>query len=317
MKKGLVLLVFLVCLACSTGNITKTQGREVDFPEVDIIYQAINNTHGRDASNNLIGFVNADGSENTQVRLKYRAYRPALSRRAGGISFTISKTHPYELDSNFGPIHFLDDGGTYTACEQVGGYENFYWQVLPLQEGGKLLAARGNVLQNIDITTCTVEKILMEYPSSSHMTLLFAYPANLHSEVLLSEFVRSEDFVQNIIEILDLNSGETKEIIKEGKYASFSPDDRQITYLGKDGIYVALSNGDNPQQIVPISMDWLATPPALPIPYWSPDGNKILYHKCTGGDGTALSDYSLFIYDLEKKTETKIAGGGLYPAWIK
>jgi hypothetical protein len=71
MAYGILLLILLASSACGPVEINEN----VTIPKTDIVYQAINYLFENNTpSNNLVGFVNADGSDNVQIKLDYRPY---------------------------------------------------------------------------------------------------------------------------------------------------------------------------------------------------------------------------------------------------
>ncbi len=57
-----------------------------------------------------------------------------------------------------------------------------------------------------------------------------------------------------------------------------------------------------------------------PIPSWSPDGEWLVYHKCTvpveiGASCTYAEDYAIFIVNVATGEETLLIEGGLNPYW--
>ena len=105
MKKvyGILLMILLAGSACGPVEINEN----VTLPKADIVYQAINyQTESDVPSNNLVGFVKADGSDNVKIKLDYRPYTPVVSREWGGIVFRFNTGNPPSLDESAGPIYF-------------------------------------------------------------------------------------------------------------------------------------------------------------------------------------------------------------------
>ena len=131
MKKGieitLMILAVILVVACALFFAPAfTPNREptgFSLPKADIVYQALNNQFDASTgkmveSNNLIGFVNADGTENTLVKLKYRAYQPVFSLEAGGVFFHTNESEPDLLAPMGGQPYFLSKSGVYKICTQ-------------------------------------------------------------------------------------------------------------------------------------------------------------------------------------------------------
>jgi len=333
MKKGieitLTILAVVLVVACALFFAPAfTPDREpagFSLPKADIIYQALNNQldapgGGIAESNNLIGFVNADGTGNTLVKLKYRAYQPVFSLEAGGVFFHNNESNPYLLVPQGGQTYFLSKSGTYEICTQLYA-EGFVFRV----EGtGYLLVSDGGDIELANMKTCKVIKRLVEIPNPGGLGGLVdsAYPSSSGKIVVFSEssFAPRHDMIY----IMDIGTGVIQEVLQGGYNASFSPNDQRIAYVGDAGIYVANADGTRNKLIVRIdfssyseSADIYADSVETPYPFWSSDGTALVYHKCNNEDCQDLSDFSIYKVDVNSGVEQKIVDGGMYPVWIK
>jgi hypothetical protein len=291
------------------------------IPKADIVYQALNNQFDASTgkmveSNNLIGFVNADGSGNTLVKLKYRAYQPIFSLEAGGVFFHTNESEPNLLVPMGGQIYFLSRSGTYNICSQTYA-EGF---IIPVGATGYFLEFGGGKIELANMKTCKVIKQLVEIPNPGAMEGIIdsAYPSSSGKSIVYSESSLAPK--QDVIYIMDIETRAVREVLQGGYNASFSPDDQQIAYVGDNGIYIANLNGTDSKLIVKIdfnSYSELANTVKIPYPFWSSDGTTLVYHKCNNEDCQDLSDFSIYKVDVNSGVEQKIVDGGLYPVWIK
>jgi hypothetical protein len=287
-----------------------------NIPKADIIYQALNHRLSiQDESNNLIGFVNADGSGNTLIKLKYRAYYPVFSLEAGGLFFHENLPEPTELQGiGGGPTYFLSSSGIYKDCNSLFA-EQF---IFPVSATGYLLEYDSRDIELADMKTCKVIKQLVYNPDGGAM-VDSAYPSYSGKSVIFTESFGLP--LYGVIYIIDIETGTVREVLQGGSNASFSPDDQRIAYVGDDGIYVANADGTGSKLIVRIDFnsyeDRYAESVETPFPIWSPDGTTLVYHKCTNEACHDLSDFSIYKVDVNSGQEQKIIDGGLYPVWIK
>ena len=314
MKKTLeIILMFLAAVIICACEADKETGK-FQIPKADIIYQAINDQLSDRESNNLLGLVNADGTGNIYIKLKYRPYEPVLSTEMGGIFFHVDATEPPDLGGGAGPVYFLSDLGTYKTCDSLSTARFIF----PLRGTGYLLENDLRSIDLVDMNTCSVVKSLVEIPTEVPWVKFInsAYPSSSGKRVIFSENYREPS--RDVIYIVDVQSGDMKEVLEGGYNATFSPDDQKIAYVGDNGIYVANVDGAGSKLIVRI--DFSSYKNGLePAPFWSPNGKTLLYHKCNIAEcySDDLSHFSIFKVDVNSGIEQKIVDGGLYPVWIK
>jgi WD40 repeat protein len=120
------------------------------------------------------------------------------------------------------------------------------------------------------------------------------------------------------IKILDIKTGEVKLINESGSNPTFSPDGKQIAFIKQDGIFVRELDGAASKQVAVLSI-WLGGSEFKPIPFWSPDGNWLLYHKCEQEewDCNQRDQFSIYKVNVNTQEVVKIADGGLFPVWRK
>lgn len=120
------------------------------------------------------------------------------------------------------------------------------------------------------------------------------------------------------IKIVDIKTGEIKIIQESGSNPTFSPDGNQIAFIKEDGIFARELNGAASQQVAVLSI-WLGGSEFKPIPFWSPDGNWLLYHQCEREewDCNQRDQFSIYKVNVHTQEVVKIVEGGLYPYWRK
>ena len=296
---------------------TDREPKGFSFPKADIIYQALNHLSSiQDESNNLIGFVNADGSGNTLIKLKYRAHYPVLSLEAGGLFFRENLTTPTEILGGGGPAYFLSSSGIYKDCVSFDTGQFIF----PVPNTSYLLESDSGDIELADMKSCKVIKRLVEIPDDdpSLRVIDSVYPSSSGKSMIFTETFRL--LQSDVTYIMDIETGSVREVLQSGDNASFSPDDQRIAYVGDNGIYVANADGTGSKLIVKIDFSnyWeSANGLETPYPFWSSDGTSLVYHKCTNFDCHDLSNFSIYKVDVNSGQEQKIVDGGLYPVWIK
>ncbi len=312
---GLTILAAVFASACCVCA-PEREPEGFSIPKADIVYQAINNRMGAgDESNNLIGFVNADGSGNTFLKLKERPYTPVMSKDTGGILFRWNFADPLGFEMSAGWIDFLSNSGVYKECYGVAptGF------IFPLK-GSNYLLVYAQDIDLVDIKTCKVVKSLVEIPDELPWvkSVDSAYPSSSGKSMVFTETYRSPQ--RDVIYIMDFETGAVREVLEGGYNASFSPDDQKIAFVGDkdDGIYVANADGTDSRLIVPLDNSKYYNR-LEPYPFWSPDGSSLVYHKCVVAEcvGEKLSDFNIYTFNINSDVEQKIVDGGLYPVWIK
>ena len=108
---------------------------------------------------------------------------------------------------------------------------------------------------------------------------------------------------------------------KIGYNPSISPDNNLVSYIGVEGIRIMDINGSADKLVIPYeTKDYFggfSSSDIPPTPEWSPDGKKLLYHKCNRlnvncGD---IGDYGIYTYNIEAGVETFIVDKGINPSW--
>ena len=319
-KFSFSLIVLLFISSCSFA----TPPEKIEFPKTDIIYQAISSNFSNTPSDNLIGFVNADGSGNTTIKISYRAHLPVFSKAWNGIFF-IRASSPFEIGKQGGILLFLNSKGEYKDCNTTDpAYSSF---VFPMNVNGMkfVLATDTSSIQLLSLDDCKVTKTFLKQSEPVQAVIGSVFPSSTGDQVIFDFYDFSRQTRE--IKIMDMNTGETRDILAEGYTKetrniatgynpSLSPDDTKIAFVEDDGIYIADSNGANRHLLVSLSFPKYFDS-LLPTPFWSPDGTLLIYHKCINQVCHDLSDFSIYKVDVTSGKETKIVDKGLFPVWIK
>ena len=167
------------------------------------------------------------------------------------------------------------------------------------------------IIKYVDLESYDEGQIVGASLSSDGRSLVYALSSSLE-----------EEDIEYIINIMDTQSMEVR-AIGSGVYPSWSPDDQWIAYVGWDGIRMMESDGMHDRLIVEYDstidyplrgMGFMTT---SPIPQWSPDGEWLVYHKCTSvtKDCEYIKVFSIFKFELSTGREFLILEGGAYPDW--
>jgi hypothetical protein len=313
----LISAIILIFVSCNSKPSVK-----LDIPSRDIVYQAINYQHAGDPdNNNEVGFVNADGSGNALVNLEYRAHFPLFSKDLGGILF-LESINPMIIDFNSGAgyIYLLDENGVYRNCHRllIDDDKSYDGIVSPVRGMKDVLAFNAFNIDLFSMDSCEVTKKLVHYSDEVQDLMIgYAFPSSSGEQVIFGLYNRTMD--KYSIQMIEMQTNQVKEIIPNDAWnPSFSPDDQKITFVEKDGIYTADMNGTNSKLLVPVAQKRSVIDNNIDIvPFWSPDGNWILYHKCIHQICENLSDFSIFKVNVQTGKETKIIENGLFPVWVK
>ena len=311
MKKAIfVILIFIgIVTACEEGY-SKTINRH-SLPKADIVFQTIiyddeESVSGKDKlgfyllETGEIAYVDWDLhlmdpyylSDDTLIAIKKKYYWNLLYESNGWITI-ISKDY-YVVECN--------------SSEAFGG------SIYPYQGNILFFGESGIVL--IDSKDCSVIKTILKRDDLISYKLKASTALSNDGNFLMT----SSDFELIRVDLTDMS------IFSYGVYGilpSLSPDGTKIAYLGYDGIHLIDYDGRNDVLLVEyqaaesINGDFHKRG-FPPLPNWSRDGSKLVYHKCIRNLNQSclgVKDNSIFIYDLETYTETQIIEGGINPSW--
>jgi hypothetical protein len=285
-----------------------------NIPQTDIVYQADHKVFNTDPPGS-IGFVNADGSGNMIISLSDIATQPMVIDNGRTLVLKLTNT-PNLIDYGY-PEFITNSPNKYLVCN---------WEIPPMQYSMPVPNSKYIIgfsyQQNIflaDRQTCRIKKYIWGSPFNSNYNkgifIGMATPSNDGREIVFDAGKRGNE---RQIYILDLKSGKVDQTGITGFLPTFSPDDRQIAYFYDNSLFISNSDGSEQKSILTFSPPFSDYSNGLtPIPFWSPDGKWILYHKCINTECIQRKDFDIFKVNVETGEEVLIVKAGLYPTWIK
>ena len=302
----MLLILSLFLFGCVT--------KQVEFPQTNIVYQAIDFLDYGESTNQLVGFINADGSNEVAIRLQIRPSRPVFSKEDGGLLFLDAKNNT-DLFGYAGEPVFLAESGKYKTCDVPGGGYDYSFAI---PDSKDILVNSNYGLVAFDMDKCKVVKSFVTINAETNFRLI----NSAHISQLGSKIVFAVDWgvqgAKNMarIMILDLQTDEISEMPFTGGNPTLSPDDLQLAYMGVDGIYISDIQSPKSRLLVPIELRPVELAERSPYPFWSQDGKWLVYHKCINKSCYRLEDFSIFKVNVETGEETKIKDGGMFPIWV-
>jgi hypothetical protein len=307
-----VLTILLALLSGCSGPIVEV------LPDTDIVFQSM--WTGTRA--NTLGFVDADGSNLTYVQVgccrdglpafpawtpdgDYLIFRAIRVVWHGGDLYAIGPdrrliSYPTEVACCGGGAAITEDGRHFVINADPYGVKHLHLVAIESGEIKETLITEPRQQAGVGIGTRAVHESRLVYR---------------HRELIGDQTTSS-------LIVRDLDSGQ--EIVLATAYfiekPALSPDGRSVAYTVANGIYVVPVTGGASRRIVGTAVlrSFLGYPVAVPAASWSPDGEWLVYHRCTlpgqqycGG----LADYSIFKVNVETGEEILLVEQGLYPYW--
>jgi len=302
----------LVSLAVITTVLLSGCGRPrpETFPDTEIIYQT------SDYNTASLGFVNADGSNNSVLTLDFHSARPTWSED-GKIIYYIDVPGNFLFDRG-GYVSYWEEGKPLSTCRKSS-----WWgitMVLPAnqEDSDQAIVVKSNAaLLRVDLNSCREQERILERESPTS----FLHSASLSKDGSFLAFSEVSDRGSTYSVIVKNMKTELEVEFGEGINPAISPDGRWVAYTGFDGIYIASINGTQIQRIVPydasgsLGSSFEVAPPA---PSWSPDSMWLVFHQCVENhpDNCHHADeFQIFKVEVKTSAITKIVEGGTYPYW--
>ena len=218
--------------------------------------------------------------------------------------------YPAFLDVNSGEFRGCHNNLPYFA--QIQGYKH-------TESQHEVIVNNNNEISLFDMHTCKQTQKLIDYTNRLGEVVIvgFSYLAS-RQELLFGEI--TEPYQKRSYHLVkrDIETGKQTELA-QGINPAWSPSGKEIAYIGLDGIYVMLANGNEARQLVKTEFfdPWkMGSSPwsIAPKPQWSPDGEWLVYHHSIDQeyDVTHAVIYKVRVSD---GTQIKIFTGGKFPVW--
>lgn len=312
MKKIFIILIILInTVGCTNKKTSPTYWQQpLQIPDGNIIFQTIKfSSVIENVGKEVIGFYNFDTGKLEFLDLGSPLITPFFLGTDKIIA--IDKLGNQGSINEFSGNIYIFNNKYYIWCDSpvaTGWWIHTY--------GDSILINSDSGINLIRSSDCSLISTIL---SKSQISTLFG-TAHINSYSLS----RDRDFIiiesTNKLFKADLTDMTILDYKINGANPAISPNQQQIAYIGSDGIYVMNITGKNNILISQYAdaLNYLING-IFPKPIWSNDGKKLIYHKCINVETTHfcmnINDYSIFIYDLDKQTETKIIDGGINPSW--
>lgn len=175
------------------------------------------------------------------------------------------------------------------------------------------LFSLSNYLNVFDVDTRSFMRIASAHISSSS-----------HLAVSVEKYAMSETPYLGAILIIDLTDNSVVQVIERATHAIWSPDGSQLAYIGIDGLYITETSTFSVVHFIPINdvtigeLSSIWWRPWLPIPQWSDEGKKLLYHRHLDATYSDFNmNYGIYMFDLVTHNQSRIVENGVNPTWIR
>jgi Tol biopolymer transport system component len=301
-----IILIFLgILIFVSTASSCKllATGRFTPDMNEDIIFKVWDNGLYQ---NGDIAFMQNDGSNIKTIQTDPYATMPVWSFNKANILYLLQLNS--SSPSLFGKI-YTSDGRI--ICSAFIFYGRTKWisenQILTVRADSNNGIYYHPQIVYYDMNKCKIDKTIHQEATYDY----FGDPDYSSTGMLV--FTRTVD-KQQIIQIYNSET-DVLSTVSEGFGGSWSPDGTQLVFTGKDGLYIADSNGGNIRKVIDLtsyygeengSIIWDNHPP---MAVWSPDSKYLVYHR--EGNGT----YVIAKLEISTGIETILYTGGIYPDW--
>jgi len=308
----LLMLAFLFLSAgCNNGQpYFQKYTNPVEIPNADFVYDTI--VSGKE----MLGFYSfATGKTELVDFGKFIHPTQPYFLNPGTIIYRNKHDNFGNLNNNFWGL-ILSKGDRFYECDSKKISGSVY------ASNKQIILSNSDGLFLINPDDCSIEKtILSAQDLATFGKYYYLFPSAYSDK---GDFIIYSNTNSNVYRGVYLNKylitqKKTIDLGMLGFAPVLSPDEKEIAYCSYDGIHIMDTDGENDELVVSQNtpVDFINGIGAfLPLPMWSSDGKKLLYHKCIGQVGCSeISDYDIFVYDLDTKTETLLVEGGMYPAW--
>jgi hypothetical protein len=316
-------MLAILVLLCACNRIELP---ESGFPDTEIVYQTA--TDPGIKADFRLGFINSDGTDLSFVEIP----APSISSNESSPTYPLIKSDNSLLvvegvtaAGYAGRLSVISSSGEIIMC---GETNDLITGSLSLTDNQNyvIVTMTGfpTKIAQFDLEACLESR----KPSKTIIEIPGVYEPCEGGGASLSpsrELLAFPDCSTHNARIVVLDLAKKKGLILgHGIAPAWSPNGNLIAYRGLDGIHVVHSDGEDDRLLVEYgilegigsSEDW------PPTPFWSPDGTRLIYHKCDLSSWPTKrcweqEEYAIFILNIETGEEVKIINGGVNPYWRK
>ena len=298
------------------------------LPDLEIVFQTL--ASESDSGGNSLGFTDADG--NVVANLPFPPMRslppvyPAWTSDHAMIVFGSLHTPKY--------LHtVLADGRVFRYDYDYGPLFSTYSRSMPVRDTHQVVFASYDNAGPVDTISMSIHRgdldtreIVQTYvhlkPTGGKGIGLEVGTNPMHNQLLV--YRRSVLEKQEIL-MLDTATGQETVLVAANVkeflgFPAFSPDGTSVAYMADDGLYVlsAMAEDTQPRRIIALPNSTARNHRWPPAPSWSPDGQWLVYHRCSEDCSyrfTKIESFSIFKVNVETGEELLLVEGGLNPYW--
>jgi hypothetical protein len=308
----LLFLFLLITTATNCNGVNKTVW-PTSIPDSDILFQ------GKYNGPYIVGFLDASSSDYQIIEIPRNFVRLSWSND-GNIIYGLNQSDGQPSYENMGYPAFWDiKANNFVRC--YGSLPN-YDQIEEFISDDYLhsvVLSSGEEIVVFDMGSCKTIKQLVNHQDDlghgdiSGFSFFQAGNELLYGEVFNTNTPREYKLIKlNVIT-------DEREIVAEGIYPTWSPDESKFAFIGLDGLYVMRADENQPIKIYNTSFfdPWKSGSPyfRVPQPKWSPDGNWIVFHQCINGYTCTVEDAAIYKIRVSDGQLIKLYTGGKYPVW--
>lgn len=213
----------------------------------------------------------------------------------------------------FGSPAYIDENGELHQCDNFFAFS----QVEPYNDSVETIVLISDVekILIIDLKTCELLETVLDFSKpSTALTDIYKMSYCISNQTLLYSIKADKDY--ELIQ-RDMGSG-VETSFGKGAYPSWSPDCSQFAYLTEEGMYITDLTTLKTNKVVPINKlirnnDFEHT--IVPMPQWSSDGSKLIYHSCKIDTKCSREDMYITIYDIKSGITNQLSINGTFPDW--
>lgn len=284
------------------------------IPKADIVFQIAMNYQPY-----TLGFIRSDGSNFLSMNIVDNFVK---------LVWGFDGTTIYGLSNPSGQPPYEEIGYPAYWDVKTGKFKRCFKNISTFDqiEGYKSTEGQNEVILNdknkiivFDLDTCKQIQKLVDNTNNPGTELIIGFSYFPGSQELIygeiTDAYQTRDY--HLIK-LDLITGKRIELAK-GINPSWSPDGKNIAFIGLDGLYVVQANSNQIRDIIKTEFfnpygsgsPWYLAPQ----PRWSPDGKWLVYHQCLDKI-CEVEKTPIFITRVSDGMQVKIFTGGKFPTWM-